>query len=124
MADLNDNPVIREIQGRLDRQANEIVALKGAMAAIMAEQPQLVFKNTDNAIIGLVAGVTTVMEILVMRKLLTDKQLREMLSVVQKKFVKNRQPDSGAVIGVMLQAFGERREAFRTLLTEPPEGTA
>ena len=90
----------------------------------MAEQPQPVFKNTDNAIMGLVAGVTTVMEILVMRKLLTDQQLREMLSIDQKNFVEKRQPDSGVVIGLMLQAFGERREAFRSLLTEPPEGTA
>ncbi len=35
MVDLND-AVIREIQGRLDRQANEIVALKGAIASLLA----------------------------------------------------------------------------------------
>ena len=35
MADLYDDPVIRLIQGRLDRQANEIVALKGAVAALL-----------------------------------------------------------------------------------------
>ena len=33
----------------------------------MGEQSQPVFKNTDDAIMGLVTGVTTVMEILVMR---------------------------------------------------------
>ena len=90
----------------------------------MAEQSQPVFKNTDDAIMGLVASVTTVMELLVVRKLTTDKQLREMLSIVQKKFLKKRQPDSGAVIGLMVQAFGEQREAVRSLLTKPPEGTA
>ncbi len=75
----------------------------------MVEQSQPVFKNTADAIMGLVAGVTIVMEILVMRKLITDQQLREMLSIVQGKFVKNRQPDSGVVIGLMKQAFGRER---------------
>ncbi len=124
MPDLYDDPVICEIQERLDRQANEIVALKGAMAAIMAEKSQPVFKNTDDAIMGLVAGVTTVMEMLVVRKLITDRQLREMLSIVQEKFVKKSQPDSGAVIGLMMQTFGEQREALRSLLKKPPVGTA
>ncbi len=68
----------------------------------MAEQSQPVFKNTDDAIMGLVASVTTVMEILVVRKLITDQQLREMLSIVQEKFVKKRQPDSGVIIGLMM----------------------
>ncbi len=90
----------------------------------MVEQSQPVFKNTDDAIMGLVAGVTIVMEILVMRKLITDQQLREMLSRVQQKFVKKRQPDSEVVIGLMMQTFGEKREAVRSLLTKPPEGTA
>ena len=36
MADLTDDPVIHEIQSRLDRQANEIVALKGAIASLIA----------------------------------------------------------------------------------------
>ena len=90
----------------------------------MAEQSQPVFKNTDDAIMGLVAGVTIVMEMLVVRKLTTDRQLREILSIVQERFVKKRKPDSGVVIGLMLQAFGEKREAVRSLLTKPPEGTA
>ncbi len=90
----------------------------------MAEQSQPVFKSTDDAIMGLVAGITTVMEMLVVRNLCTDQQLREMLSIVQGKFVKNRQPDSGVVIGLMMRAFGEKREAVRSLLTKPPEGTA
>lgn len=97
---------------------------QGTMEVKMAEQSKPVLKNVDDAIMGLVAGVTTVMEILVMRKLLTDQQLREMLSIVQEKFVERRQPDAGAVIGLMLQTFGEQREAARSLLTKPPEGTA
>ena len=36
MPDLYVDPAIREIQGRLDRQANEIVALKGAIASRLA----------------------------------------------------------------------------------------
>ena len=68
---------------------------------------------------GLVAGVTTVMEILVMRKLVTDQQLREMLSKVQEKFLKNRQPDSEVIIALMMQTFGEQREAMR-LAVDPP----
>ena len=35
MIDLN-NAIIRQIQDRLDRQANEIVALKGAIASLLA----------------------------------------------------------------------------------------
>ncbi len=35
MPDLYVDPAIREIQGRLDRQANEIVVLKGAVAALL-----------------------------------------------------------------------------------------
>ncbi len=90
----------------------------------MAEQSQPVLKNTDNAIMGLVAGVTTVMEILIVRELITDQQLREMLSIVQKKFVKKRQPDSEVIIALMIQTFGEQREAVRSLLKKPPAGTA
>ena len=90
----------------------------------MEEQSQPVFENIDNAIMGLVAGVTTVMEILVMRELVTDKQLREMLSMDQEKFAKKRQLDSEVIIALMMQTFGEQREALRSLLTEPPEGTA
>ena len=36
MPDLYVDPAIREIQGRLDRQANEIIVLKGAVAALLA----------------------------------------------------------------------------------------
>ena len=90
----------------------------------MAEQLEVVFKNTDDAIMGLVASVATVMEILVMRELITDKQLREMLSKVQEKFVEKEQPDSGVIIGLMMQTFGEKREALRSLLKEPPAGSA
>ncbi len=35
MIDLN-NAIIRQIRDRLDRQANEIVALKGAIASLLA----------------------------------------------------------------------------------------
>ncbi len=35
MADLKHDPVIREIQGWLDRQADGIVVLKGAVAALL-----------------------------------------------------------------------------------------
>ena len=35
MADLYDDPAIREIQERIDCHANEIVALKGAIAALL-----------------------------------------------------------------------------------------
>jgi hypothetical protein len=90
----------------------------------MAEQSQTIFQNTDDAILGLVAGVTSMMEIMVARKLLTDKQLRELLYIAQEKFVENEQPDAGAVIGLMMRPFGEQREAARSLLTKPPEGTA
>ena len=90
----------------------------------MAEQSQPVFKNTNDAIMGLVAGVTTVMEMLVVRELITDQQLREMLSIVEQKFTYKAQPDSVTVIHLMTQAFGEQREALRSLLTKPPEGTA
>ena len=124
MDDLNDDPVIREIRERLDRQAIEIVALKGAMAAIMDEQSEPIFENTDHAILGLVFGVTTVMEILVMRELISDQQLRGTLSIIQKKFAKNRQPDPAVIIGMMIKAFGEQRELVRSLLMKPPEGTA
>lgn len=36
MPDLSEDPTIRQIMGRLDRQANEILALKGAIATLLA----------------------------------------------------------------------------------------
>ena len=60
--------------------------------------------------LGLLAGVATMMEILVTRELITNAQLREVLSSVQKNFVNMGQPDSGAIIGLMMKTFGEQRE--------------
>ena len=94
------------------------------MEVMLAEQSVPIFKNTDDAIMGLLACVTTVMEIMVMRELVEDRHIREMLAIVQEKFVKKGQPDSAAVIGLMIQTFGEKREYLRSLLKTPPEGTA
>ncbi len=66
----------------------------------MAEQSAPVFKNTDDAIMGLLAGVNTVMDILVARGLVTDQNLREMLSKAKGKFA--TQPDASAIIGLMM----------------------
>ena len=90
----------------------------------MAEKLEPVFKNADDAIMGLLGGVTCVMEIIVARELLTEGQLVEMLSIVQRVFIEKGQPDSAAVIGLMMHTFGDQREALRSLLTKPPEGTA
>ena len=86
--------------------------------------PDQIFENPEDAMFGLLAGITTVMEILVMRELVTEPQLRGLLSNVQSQFIEKKQSDSAAVIGLMLQTFGEQREAVRTFLRAPPEGTA
>ncbi len=64
----------------------------------MAEH--IVFKNTEDAVMGLLAGINTVMEILVARGLVTDQKLREMLSKSKGKFP--IQPDASAIIGLMM----------------------
>ncbi len=66
----------------------------------MAEQSAPVFKNTGDAIMGLLAGINTVMEFLVARGLVTDQNLREMLSIAKGKFA--IQPDASAIIGLMM----------------------
>ena len=90
----------------------------------MAEQTNPVFKNKDDAIMGLLGGITSVMEVVVMRELITDAQLRKLLSKQYDTFVKNKQDDSAAIIGLMMKTFGDQRESLRSLVTKPTEGTA
>ncbi len=49
---------------------------------------------------GLLAGINTVMDILVARGLVTDQKLREMLSKAKGKFA--TQPDASAIIRLMM----------------------
>ncbi len=77
----------------------------------MAEH--IVFKNTDDAIMGLLAGINTLMEVLVARGLVTDQNLREMLSIAKGKFA--TQPDASAIIRLMMLSH-RRPQVRRPLL--------
>ena len=82
-----------------------------------------IFNNTDDAMIGLLAGITTVMEMFVGEKVLQNKQLVRLLKKQRDEFVNKKQPDSATMVELMLRPLRDlQRAADRRLLNEPPHG--
>jgi len=81
------------------------------------------FKNTDDAMMGLHAGITTIMEMLVSEQVLPSEGMAQMLAEQRDKFLRKKQPDSAAMIEMMRRhLLDPRRAAARRLLKEPPHG--
>ena len=62
-----------------------------------------IFENQDDAMMGLLAGVTTVMEILVAKEIVPSETLAESLAVTRSDFEKKEMSDAVVMIELMRQ---------------------
>ena len=60
-----------------------------------------IFENQDDAMMGLLAGVTTVMEILVAKEIVPTESLAESLAMIRTEFEKKEMSDAAAMIALM-----------------------
>ena len=75
------------------------------------------FENTTDAIFGLLAGITTTMEALVANEVFAANQMVRALQIMQVQFIEKNQPDSAALVELMIRPFVDpQREDARSLL--------
>ena len=60
-----------------------------------------IFENQDEAMMGLLAGVTTVMEILVAKEIVPTESLAESLAMTRTEFEKKEMSDAASMIALM-----------------------
>ena len=60
-----------------------------------------IFVNQDDAMMGLLAGITTIMEILVAKEIVPSETLTESLAVTRSDFEKKEMSDAAVMIELM-----------------------
>ena len=82
-----------------------------------------VFENQEDAMMGLLAGITTIMEILVAKEIVLPESLAGSLAITRSEFEDKEMPDAAVMIELMRQPLLDpMRAAARTLLGSKPEG--